>query len=96
MKSSTVLEMTRVKKSLNDLKDFLFDTCIFILGGIGLSVAVNCFLAKNGILYGGFSGIATILNYLFDIPIGIAIFLMNLPLLGLHQKRYYFSQNFCK
>ena len=80
MKSSTVLEMTRVKKSLNDLKDFLIDTCIFILGGMGMSVAVNCFLAKNGILYGGFSGIATILNYLFEIPIGTAIFVMNIPL----------------
>lgn len=80
MKSSIVLEMTKVKKHLNDLKEFLFDTGIFILGGIGMSVAVNCFLAKNGILYGGFSGIATILNYLFSIPIGTAIFTMNIPL----------------
>ncbi|MBR5247226.1 MAG: YitT family protein [Clostridia bacterium] len=45
-----------------------------------MSIAVNCFLAKNGILYGGFSGIATILNFLFDIPIGTAIFVMNVPL----------------
>ena len=80
MKSSTVPEMTKVKKHLNDLKEFLFDTCIFILGGVGMSLAVNCFLAKNGILYGGFSGIATILNFLFDIPIGTAIFVMNIPL----------------
>ncbi len=69
-----------MKKHLNDLKEFLFDTFIFMLGGIGMSIAVNCFLAKNGILYGGFSGIATILNYLFNIPIGTAIFAMNVPL----------------
>lgn len=69
-----------MKKNLNKIKDFAIDTFVFVLGGIGLSVAVNCFLSKNNILYGGFSGIATILNFLFEIPIGIAIFIMNIPL----------------
>ncbi len=80
MKSSTVLEMTRVKKSLNNFKEFIIDTCIFILGGIAFSVAVNCFLSKNNILNGGFTGIATVLNYLLNIPIGTTIFVMNIPL----------------
>lgn len=76
-----------MKKSLNTIKDFGIDTVVFILGGIGLSVAVNCFLSKNNILYGGFSGIATILNFLFEIPIGTAIFLMNVPLFILALKK---------
>ncbi len=69
-----------MKKNLNKIKEIIIDTCIFILGGIGFSLAVNCFLSKNSILYGGFSGIATILNFLFEIPIGTAVFLLNAPL----------------
>lgn len=72
--------MTKVKKSHNNVKEFLFDTTVFIAGGIALSIAINCFLSDNDILYGGFTGIATILNYLFAIPIGTAIFLMNVPM----------------
>ncbi len=80
MKSSTVLGMTKVKTHRNNVKDFLFDTLVFILSGIAFSVAVNCFLSKNNILNGGFTGIATVLNYLLNIPIGTTIFVMNIPL----------------
>ncbi len=72
--------MTKVKKIPANIKEFLSDTVIFIAGGIGLSLAINCFLSDNDILYGGFTGIATILNHLFKIPIGTAIFVMNVPL----------------
>ena len=64
----------------NKVKEFLIDTFIFVLGGILYSIAINCFLSKNNILNGGFTGIATILNYLFDLPIGTVIFIMNVPL----------------
>ena len=72
--------MTQVKIHRNKVKEFLIDTFIFVLGGILYSVAINCFLSKNNILNGGFTGIATILNYLFDLPIGTVIFIMNIPL----------------
>ncbi len=72
--------MTRVKTRQNKVKDFFIDTFIFILGGVAFSVAVNCFLSKNNILNGGFTGIATVLNYLLKLPIGTTIFVMNIPL----------------
>lgn len=72
--------MTQVKIHRNKVKEFLIDTFIFVLGGILYSIAINCFLSKNNILNGGFTGIATILNYLFDLPIGTVIFIMNIPL----------------
>ena len=72
--------MTQVKIHRNKVKEFLIDTFIFVLGGILYSIAINCFLSKNNILNGGFTGIATILNYLFDLPIGTVIFIMNVPL----------------
>lgn len=64
----------------NKVKEFLIDTFIFAIGGILYSVAINCFLSKNNILNGGFTGIATILNFLFELPIGTVIFIMNIPL----------------
>lgn len=64
----------------NKVKEFLIDTFIFVVGGILYSIAINCFLSKNNILNGGFTGIATILNYLFQLPIGTVIFIMNIPL----------------
>lgn len=70
--------MTKFK---NNAKEFFIDTLVFILASAVYSVALNCFLARNNILNGGFTGIATILNYLFEIPIGVAIFIMNVPLL---------------
>ena len=71
----------RVTKFKNNAKEFFIDTLVFILASAVYSVALNCFLARNNILNGGFTGIATILNYLFEIPIGVAIFIMNVPLL---------------
>ena len=70
-----------LKKLQYNLKEFLFDTLVFILASTAFSVGINCFLANNNILNGGITGIATILNYLFDFPIGMGIFLMNVPLL---------------
>lgn len=72
--------MTQVKIHRNKVKEFLIDTFIFVLGGILYSIAINCFLSKNNILNGGFTGIATILNFLFELPIGTVIFIMNIPL----------------
>ncbi len=70
-----------VTKFKNNAKEFFIDTLVFVLASVVYSVALNCFLARNNILNGGFTGIATILNYLFEIPIGITIFIMNTPLL---------------
>ena len=70
-----------LKKLQYSPKEFLIDTLVFILASAAFSVGINCFLANNNILNGGITGIATILNYLFDFPIGMGIFLMNVPLL---------------
>lgn len=62
------------------IKRFLTDTLIYVFGGALYSVSVNCFLSKNHILNGGFTGFATAINYLFSLPIGTVILLLNLPL----------------
>ena len=61
------------------LTDFLF----FFLGSTAYSVAVITFLSANEISPGGLTGIATLLNYLFSLPIGTVVLLLNIPVLVL-------------
>jgi len=51
------------------------------LGCIVSSCSINLFLVPNHFLSGGVSGLAIIFYYLFKLPIGLQIFLMNVPLL---------------
>lgn len=57
------------------------DLLSFIAGGVIYSVAVLLFLSANEISPGGLTGIATVLNYLFMLPIGTMMFLLNIPIL---------------
>lgn len=63
------------------LFSFLVDLLFYIAGGMIYSVAVLLFLTENEISPGGLTGIATILNYLFSLPIGTVVFILNIPLL---------------
>lgn len=51
-----------------------------ILGSFIIAVGVSLFLLPNQLSSGGISGIATITYYLFNIPMGTMIFLINIPL----------------
>lgn len=54
---------------------------VIALGGILCAVSINIFLVPNHFLSGGVSGLAIISFFLFGLPIGLQIFLMNLPLI---------------
>ena len=66
-----------IKKQLGGL---LWKVFAFILGSCLYALSLNLFLVKNRIAPGGFSGFATVFNYLFGWPVGLVVFLMNLPL----------------
>lgn len=87
MRSSKTSELKTVKARRQTVKNFISDTIVFIIGGTLYSIAVNCFTSRNDILNGGFTGIATLLNFLFNVPIGTAVFLMNIPLFILAYKK---------
>lgn len=63
------------------LRRILSDLAL-ILGGAALfGVAVNMFAVPNGIVQGGLTGVSTMLNHLFPyIPIGLSVFVLNIPL----------------
>lgn len=63
-------------------KNLLLDFVMILAGSVCYAVAIGMFSAPNDIAPGGLTGVATLLNYLFDwIPIGTATILMNVPLI---------------
>lgn len=63
-----------------DKKALILDTVNFIVGSLLYAVSVNMFTAPNNIAAGGVTGISTMLNYLFDTPIGLVGVILNVPL----------------
>lgn len=53
---------------------------LLVFGSSLYALALNLFLVGNHIAPGGFSGIAAVLHYLFGWPVGLVVFLANLPL----------------
>jgi len=64
-----------------DFKDSFQKIVLIIFGSFILSVAVNLFIIPNKLLSGGLSGIGLMLQYIFNIPMGITILILNIPLL---------------
>ena len=66
------------------MKNRMFNSIIEIietlLGAFIMAIAVSLFLLPNELSSGGFSGIATILYYLFNFPVGTTIIILNVPL----------------
>ncbi len=65
----------------NEVKKLLGDIPFDAAGCFIFSIGLFCFTAANEIAPGGVSGLATIANHLFGIPIGTVSFLLNVPLL---------------
>lgn len=63
-----------------NLKKISIEIAGTILGAFIMAVGVSLFLLPNQLSSGGISGIATITYYLFHIPMGTMILLINVPL----------------
>lgn len=57
------------------------DIFLIIVGSCIYAVSVDTFTAPNNIAPGGLTGTATILNYLFNTPIGTVILVLNIPII---------------
>lgn len=80
-------------KKIENSKDLILDLVFLVVGTFLFALATHCFTAPNNIAPGGVTGAATMLNYLFDINIGLAAFLMNVPILLLAWK--FIGTKFC-
>lgn len=67
-------------KDKNKILMILKDVVFIILGAYLVSLGINMFLLPHKMTTGGASGIATIFYYLFNVPMGLSILIINLPL----------------
>lgn len=61
-------------------KYMILDFFLIFVGCMIASLGVNLFLVNAQLLSGGATGVALILQYLYNIPSGITVFLINIPL----------------
>ena len=61
-------------------KSFVLDVIIIFIGCFIASLGINLFLSHAQLLSGGATGIALILEYMWNISSGITLFILNIPL----------------
>ena len=65
---------------IDKIKVFIFEAVETIIGAFIMAAAVSLFLLPNELSSGGFAGIATIIYYIFELPMGTTILILNIPL----------------
>ena len=70
----------RLAKKIINFRKLIVKAVQITIGTALLSLAVTLFLLPNHISTGGFSGIATIGYYLLNIPMGMSVMVLNIPL----------------
>ena len=68
------------------IKNLLWDLFLVLSGSAMFSVSVNMFSSPNDIVQGGLTGVGTVANYLFNLPIGAVMLVLNIPLFALAMK----------
>jgi len=63
-----------------NLKKMIIEILGIIIGALVMAFGISQFLLPNQLSSGGVSGIATIIYYLFEIPMGNTILIVNIPL----------------
>ena len=72
----------------NSVKSLIIDFIFYIIGSIIYSIAIPMFIAPAHISPGGFTGIALILNYLLNVPTGLTVLILNIPLIIISFKKF--------
>ncbi|MFI3326055.1 MAG: YitT family protein [Clostridia bacterium] len=65
---------------MKKIKSYIIDFLFMVAGSCLYAIAINAFTAPNNIAPGGVTGIATLINYVFDTPIGSVVLLINIPI----------------
>jgi len=64
------------------------DLLLWLVGTVMYALGVNVFATPNNIAQGGFTGLGIILNYIWNLPVGATIFVLNVPLFIISAKRF--------
>lgn len=72
--------MNKVNLGFKDFSEPVGKLVAIFLGNFICAFAFNGLLIPNQLLSGGVTGIAIMLHYVIDLPVGLIIFLLNLPI----------------
>jgi len=62
------------------LKTLILDYAQIVIGSFVGALSLTMFLVPNKLAAGGISGIATVLHYVFELPVGWTMLVLNIPL----------------
>lgn len=62
-------------------KQFVLDGLFICVGAFIYAAGIDVLIVPNKLTSGGITGLATQFNFLFDIPVGVLVLAMNVPLL---------------
>src|SRR5690606_41900034 len=68
-------------------RDIVIDYIKIISGTLLTAISLVCFLVPHKIAPGGVSGIGTVIYYIFNIPVGVTMLAINIPLLIIGTKK---------
>lgn len=71
------------KKQIINLKKTVISLIQTLFGTFLMAISTDLFLLPNQLSVGGFSGVGTIAHYLFNIPVGTTVLLLNIPLFAI-------------
>ena len=63
------------------IRKYIKDGIYIIIGCLLMAIGTSLFLLPNQLSSGGFAGISTIIYYLFNLPLGTTMLILNIPLL---------------
>ncbi len=69
-------------------RDIVREWALIFAGAALYAVGYSFFFYPNGIVPGGVTGIATIVNYLTDLPVGVVSMVINIPLFAFGWKHF--------
>lgn len=72
--------LKKTEKSQIKIMHVIIDLIYMVLGAFLIAIGTNLFLLPYKMTTGGASGIATIFYYLLNIPMGLTIMIINIPL----------------
>ena len=74
------MKFNNMEKDQLFIMHVVIDLIYMILGSFLISIGTNWFLLPYKMTTGGASGVATIFYYIFNVPMGLTIIFINIPL----------------
>lgn len=74
------MRLKKLEKNQIKLMHVIIDLIYMVVGAFLIAIGTNLFLLPHKMTTGGASGIATIFYYMLNIPMGLTLMLINIPL----------------